>query len=48
MMFVIGKPVAALNLGLTEWLHSLSGGNVLLLGAVLGCFRITRPWWSGK
>ncbi len=38
MMFVIGKPVAALNLGLTEWLHSLSGGNVLLLGAVLGCF----------
>ena len=38
MMFVIGKPVAALNHGLTDWLNTLSGGNTLLLGAVLGCF----------
>ncbi len=38
MMFVIGKPVAALNQGLTDWLNSLSGGNTLLLGAVIGLF----------
>ncbi len=38
MMFVIGKPVAALNHCLTDWLNTLSGGNSLLLGAILGCF----------
>ena len=38
MLFVIGKPVAFLNQGLTDWLNSLSGTNAILLGAVLGCF----------
>lgn len=38
MLFVIGKPVAWLNHGLTEWLNSLSGANALLLGAVIGFF----------
>lgn len=38
MLFVIGKPVAFLNNGLTEWLNSLSGTNALLLGLIIGCF----------
>ncbi|OCH21510.1 PTS 2-O-a-mannosyl-D-glycerate transporter subunit IIABC [Aliivibrio sp. 1S128] len=38
MLFVIGKPVAFLNQGLTDWLNGLSGTNAILLGAVLGCF----------
>ncbi|GBU09702.1 2-O-a-mannosyl-D-glycerate specific PTS enzyme IIABC component [Gammaproteobacteria bacterium] len=36
MMFVVGAPVAALNNGLIAWLNSLSGSNVILLGAILG------------
>lgn len=36
MMVALGGPVAALNKGLLDWLSSLSGGNALLLGAVLG------------
>lgn len=38
MLFVIGKPVALLNHGLTDWLNSLSGTNALLLGALIGLF----------
>ncbi len=38
MLFVIGKPVAWLNQGLTDWLNGLTGTNALLLGAVIGCF----------
>jgi 2-O-A-mannosyl-D-glycerate-specific PTS system IIC component len=38
MMFVVGKPVAWLNQGLTDWLNGLSGTNAILLGAVIGCF----------
>lgn len=38
MLFVIGKPVAWLNQGLTDWLNGLSGTNSLLLGAVIGLF----------
>ncbi|MUJ37005.1 PTS 2-O-a-mannosyl-D-glycerate transporter subunit IIABC [Aliivibrio fischeri] len=38
MLFVIGKPVALLNQGLTDWLNGLSGTNAILLGAILGCF----------
>lgn len=36
MLFLIGKPVAALNNGLISWLDTLQGSNALLLGAVLG------------
>ncbi|MBO0458960.1 PTS 2-O-a-mannosyl-D-glycerate transporter subunit IIABC [Enterococcus hulanensis] len=36
MLFLIGKPVAALNNGLIGWLDTLQGSNALLLGAVLG------------
>lgn len=38
MLFVIGKPVAMLNQGLTDWLNGMSGTNALLLGAILGFF----------
>jgi 2-O-A-mannosyl-D-glycerate PTS system EIIABC component len=38
MLFVIGKPVALLNQGLTDWLNGLSGSNALLLGAIIGIF----------
>jgi 2-O-A-mannosyl-D-glycerate-specific PTS system IIC component len=36
MLFVVGKPVAALNNGLTGYLNGLSGGNAMFLGAILG------------
>lgn len=38
MLFVVGKPVAWLNQGLTDWLNGMSGTNALLLGAVIGFF----------
>ncbi|EFA3613724.1 PTS 2-O-a-mannosyl-D-glycerate transporter subunit IIABC [Escherichia coli] len=36
MLFVVGEPVAWINNSLTAWLNGLSGGNALLLGAILG------------
>ena len=36
MLFVVGKPVAILNNGLTSYLNGLSGGNAMLLGAIIG------------
>ncbi|WP_394125954.1 PTS 2-O-a-mannosyl-D-glycerate transporter subunit IIABC [Vibrio hepatarius] len=38
MLFVIGKPVAMINQGLTDWLNGMSGTNALLLGAIIGLF----------
>ena len=38
MLFVVGKPVAMLNQGLTDWLNGLSGSNAMLLGAIIGLF----------
>ncbi len=38
MLFVIGKPVAAINIGLTNWLNGLSGSNAIVLGIILACF----------
>ncbi|MYW69264.1 PTS transporter subunit EIIA [Streptomyces sp. SID8379] len=46
MFVVIGKPIASLQSGLTDWLDSLSGANALLLGALLGlmmCFDLGGP-----
>ncbi|WP_420034126.1 PTS fructose transporter subunit IIABC [Streptomyces sp. cg28] len=46
MLVVIGKPIASLQSGLTDWLNSLSGANALLLGALLGlmmCFDLGGP-----
>ncbi len=36
MLTVLGKPLAAVQSGLTDWLAGLSGANAVLLGAVLG------------
>ncbi len=36
MLTVIGKPLAAVQSSLTEWLAGLSGANAILLGLVLG------------
>lgn len=37
MVYVIGKPMAAFNTTLADWLTSLSGTNAALLGIILGC-----------
>ena len=36
MELVVNPPVTFLNTGLTNWLSSLSGGNAILLGLILG------------
>ncbi|MFH8346138.1 fructose-specific PTS transporter subunit EIIC [Streptomyces sp. NPDC018045] len=36
MFLVVGKPVAALQKALTDWLSGLSGANAVILGAILG------------
>ena len=36
MLTLLGKPLAAVQSGLTDWLSGLSGANAILLGAILG------------
>jgi PTS system fructose-specific IIC component len=36
MIFVVGKPVAALTTALTNWLNGLAGASSILLGLILG------------
>lgn len=36
MLYVVGKPVASLNKGLTNWLHDIGTGSAIVLGIVLG------------
>jgi PTS system fructose-specific IIC component len=36
MIFVIGKPVSAINTGMANWLGNLSGTNSALLGIIIG------------
>ncbi|MGW2741031.1 PTS fructose transporter subunit IIABC [Streptomyces sp. NPDC001450] len=46
MFVVIGKPIAAAQKGLTDWLGGLTGTNAVLLGALLGlmmCFDLGGP-----
>ncbi|HET6633631.1 MAG TPA: fructose-specific PTS transporter subunit EIIC [Streptomyces sp.] len=46
MFVVIGKPIAALQSALTDWLSGLSGANAVLLGVLLGlmmCFDLGGP-----
>ena len=46
MFLVIGKPIASLQKGLTDWLSGLSGANAIILGVVLGlmmCFDLGGP-----
>ncbi|MFD3788661.1 fructose-specific PTS transporter subunit EIIC [Streptomyces cyaneofuscatus] len=46
MFVVVGKPIAALQSALTDWLNGLSGSNAVILGVVLGlmmCFDMGGP-----
>ncbi|MFG2139536.1 fructose-specific PTS transporter subunit EIIC [Streptomyces sp. NPDC048650] len=46
MFLVVGKPIAALQKGLTDWLSGLTGANAVILGALLGlmmCFDLGGP-----
>lgn len=46
MYIVVGRPIAALTAGLTNWLNGLSGANAILLGLLLGlmmCFDMGGP-----
>ncbi|MGV8981556.1 PTS fructose transporter subunit IIC [Clostridium sp.] len=36
MVFVIGKPVTAINVAMTGWLTNLSGANAAILGIIIG------------
>ena len=46
MYIVVGRPIAAVTEGLTDWLNGLSGTNAVLLGILLGlmmCFDMGGP-----
>ncbi|KAB7832493.1 PTS fructose transporter subunit IIABC [Streptomyces mobaraensis] len=46
MFLVVGKPLAALQTALTDWLSGLNGTNAVFLGALLGlmmCFDLGGP-----
>ncbi|MFB4163926.1 PTS fructose transporter subunit IIC [Alteribacillus sp. JSM 102045] len=36
LMYIIGQPIAVLSEGLEGWLKSMSGGNLIILGLVIG------------
>lgn len=39
MLLVFAKPLSAVQGGMTNWLNSLSGGNLILLGVILGAMQ---------
>ncbi|MGA9870206.1 MAG: fructose-specific PTS transporter subunit EIIC, partial [Rhodococcus sp. (in: high G+C Gram-positive bacteria)] len=46
MFLVLGKPLAAITSGLTNWLNGLSGSSIIILGVILGlmmCFDLGGP-----
>lgn len=46
MFLLLGRPLAAVTTGLTDWLNGLSGGSAVLLGVILGlmmCFDLGGP-----
>lgn len=46
MFLVLGRPLAAITSGLTNWLNGLSGSSVIILGIILGlmmCFDLGGP-----
>ncbi|GAB4587255.1 PTS fructose transporter subunit IIABC [Nocardia sp. IFM 10818] len=46
MFIVLGRPLAAITGGLTDWLNGLSGTSAVLLGVILGlmmCFDLGGP-----
>ncbi|CAG7629829.1 fructose-specific PTS transporter subunit EIIC [Rhodococcus opacus] len=46
MFLVLGRPLASITSGLTNWLNGLSGSSVIFLGIILGlmmCFDLGGP-----
>ena len=46
MFMLLGRPLAALTTGLTDWLSGMSGTSAVLLGVILGlmmCFDLGGP-----
>ncbi|WP_460359286.1 PTS fructose transporter subunit IIABC [Mycobacterium sp. ZZG] len=46
MFFLVGRPLALINTGLTNWLSGLSGTSAVFLGIILGlmmCFDLGGP-----
>ncbi|GFM20770.1 MULTISPECIES: PTS fructose transporter subunit IIABC [Mycobacteriaceae] len=46
MFFFVGRPLAWVNTGLTDWLNGLSGTSAIFLGIILGlmmCFDLGGP-----
>lgn len=46
MFLLLGRPLAAVTSGLTNWLNGLTGSSVLILGVILGlmmCFDLGGP-----
>ena len=46
MFLLLGRPLAAVTSGLTNWLNGLGGGSVVILGVILGlmmCFDLGGP-----
>lgn len=46
MFMLLGRPLAAITTGLTNWLGGLSGSSVIILGVILGlmmCFDLGGP-----
>ncbi|MCE4268583.1 PTS fructose transporter subunit IIABC [Rhodococcus globerulus] len=46
MFLVLGRPLAAITTGLTDWLNGLSGSSAIFLGIILGlmmCFDLGGP-----
>ncbi len=46
MFLLLGRPLAAITSGLTNWLNSLTGASVIVLGIILGlmmCFDLGGP-----
>jgi fructose PTS system EIIBC or EIIC component len=46
MFMLLGRPLAAITSGLTNWLGGLSGSSVIILGVILGlmmCFDLGGP-----
>ena len=46
MFMLLGRPLAALTSGLTNWLSGMSGTSAILLGVILGlmmCFDLGGP-----
>ncbi len=46
MFLLLGRPLAAITSGLTNWLNGLTGSSVIILGVILGlmmCFDLGGP-----